>query len=209
MRLTFTASMDRRFKSITTSTELPEHTLGQRYLASRTFTCLLGRTQLRGIHRCSTQKNCRCDCRPSPTARLTNQSASLQVNYCLALIAPVLSGKAKSFEVTQDATNAYNEKIQARLSRSVFVHCNSWYRKGGDGIISSIFPGSQSRQWWWLRAPVWKHYRATITAKSRNREVMRGDVWRHGQRRGTPASVVFGALALGLALAGVYLTGRM
>ncbi|KDQ34175.1 hypothetical protein PLEOSDRAFT_1110870 [Pleurotus ostreatus PC15] len=128
----------------------------------------------------------------------------LQVNYCLALIAPVLSGNATAFEVTPDATNAYNEKIQARLSRSVFLHCNSWYRKGGDGIISSIFPGSQTRQWWWLRAPVWKHYRVT-----RRREVMRGDVWRHAQRRGTTASVVFGALALGLALAGVYFTGRV
>ncbi|KAL4260335.1 FAD-binding Monooxygenase Superfamily protein [Pleurotus pulmonarius] len=127
----------------------------------------------------------------------------LQANYCLALIAPVLSGKAKSFEVTHEATDAYNKKIQSRLSRSVFVHCNSWYRKGGDGIISSIFPGSQTRQWWWLRAPVWKHY-SVITAESRGGEVARGDVWRHGQRHGTTTRVVFGAFALGLALAGVY-----
>ncbi len=200
--------MDRPSKSITTSTELPEHTSGQRYLVSRISTCLLGRIQLRVTHRCSTLKNCRCHYRPYSSMRFTNQSTSPQANYCLALIAPVLSGKAKSFEVTHDATDAYNKKIQVRLSRSVFVHCNSWYRKGGDGIISSIFPGSQTRQWWWLRAPVWRHY-SVITAESRGHKVMRGDVWRHEQRHGTATGVVFGVFALGLALAGVYFAGRV
>ncbi|KDQ34170.1 hypothetical protein PLEOSDRAFT_1031458 [Pleurotus ostreatus PC15] len=141
-------------------------------------------------------------------------SEELQIDYCLALIAPVLADKAKSFEVTPEATDSYNENIQARLARSVFVHCNSWYRKGGDGIISSIFPGSQTRFWWWLRAPVWCHYRV-VTPKSHVHDsyVIGGDVWKQqqkqGQRFGTTVGVIMygGALVLGLglALAGFYL----
>lgn len=145
-------------------------------------------------------------------------SEELQIDYCLALIAPVLADEAKSFEVTPEATDSYNEKIQARLARSVFVHCNSWYRKGGDGIISSIFPGSQTRFWWWLRAPVWCHYRV-VTPKSHVHDsyVIGGDIWKHqqkqGQRFGTTVGVIMygGAfvLGLGLALAGFYLPGGL
>jgi len=87
-------------------------------------------------------------------------SEEVQVNYALQLIEPVIKGTASSFEVKEEATDKYNDMIQYRLSRSVFTQCVSWYRAGGDGKVSSIFPGPLTLFWWWLRSPVWKDYKA-------------------------------------------------
>ncbi|TFK64156.1 FAD/NAD(P)-binding domain-containing protein [Pluteus cervinus] len=82
----------------------------------------------------------------------------VQIDYILKLISPLLDGKVSSLEVKPAATDAYNEKIQARLSRSVFLQCISWYRRGGEGKVTSIFPGPGYLFWWWLRTPNWSHY---------------------------------------------------
>ncbi|KIL65745.1 hypothetical protein M378DRAFT_125196 [Amanita muscaria Koide BX008] len=92
-------------------------------------------------------------------------SHELQIEYILQLIKPVLDGKASSFDVTSDATNEYNAKIQKRLSNSVFMQCTSWYRSGNDGKVSNIFPGSGMLMWWWLRKPVWDHYQVSTDGK--------------------------------------------
>jgi hypothetical protein len=84
----------------------------------------------------------------------------LQIDYILKLVQPVLEQEVSSFEVTPEATDAYNTRIQGRISRSVFPHCLSWYRKGGDGKVTSIFPGPGLLFWWWLRQPNWNHYKA-------------------------------------------------
>jgi len=86
-------------------------------------------------------------------------SEEVQINYALQLIEPVIRGAASSFEVKTEATNKYNDMIQNRLSRSVFAQCVSWYRTGGDGKISSLFPGPLILFWWWLRSPVWTDYK--------------------------------------------------
>lgn len=83
-----------------------------------------------------------------------------KVDYALQLIEPVIKGTVSSFEVKEEATDKYNDMIQYRLSRSVFTQCVSWYRAGGDGKVSSIFPGPLTLFWWWLRSPVWKDYKA-------------------------------------------------
>jgi hypothetical protein len=57
------------------------------------------------------------------------------------LVQPIIEGKVASFEVTASATDAYNAKIQAMMSRLVWVHCNSWYRVGHTGKVTSVFPG--------------------------------------------------------------------
>jgi len=75
------------------------------------------------------------------------------------MIEPVVAGMASSFEVTAKATDIYNDLIQRRASRSVYTQCISWYRSGGDGKITSIFPGPLTLLWWWLRSPVWKDYK--------------------------------------------------
>ncbi|KAF7297438.1 hypothetical protein MIND_00977400 [Mycena indigotica] len=85
----------------------------------------------------------------------------IQINYILKLVKPILAGLVKTFTVTSRATDAYNELIHARLARSVFVGCVSWYRTAnGEGKVSSIFPGPMALYAWWLRRPVWEHYEA-------------------------------------------------
>jgi hypothetical protein len=75
------------------------------------------------------------------------------------LLKPVLDGFVSSFEVTAEATDAYNDKLHARLARSVFAHCTSWYRVGGKGKVSAIFPWPTALLWWWSRRPIWDHYK--------------------------------------------------
>lgn len=83
----------------------------------------------------------------------------VQVAYTLQLIKPILDGTISSVQVNEDATDAYNDKIHARLAKSVYVDCVSWYRKGRDGKVSSIFPGAATLFWWWLRRPNLSHFR--------------------------------------------------
>jgi hypothetical protein len=91
--------------------------------------------------------------KPSPT----------QINYILKFIKPIVRGLVSTFEVTTGATDAYNEFIHARLARSVFIGCLSWYRSGGDGKVSSIFPGTMMLYAWWMRRPRWSDYRIKAT----------------------------------------------
>lgn len=49
----------------------------------------------------------------------------VQIGYILQLIKPILQGHVSSINVTDEATDAYNEKIHARLAESVFVDCIS------------------------------------------------------------------------------------
>jgi hypothetical protein len=72
-----------------------------------------------------------------------------------------VQGSASSFEVTPEATDAYNDVIHGRLARSVFIQCTSWYRKDGNGKVFSTFPGPMSLFWWWLQSPNWGHYKTT------------------------------------------------
>ncbi|KAJ7612203.1 hypothetical protein FB45DRAFT_760076, partial [Roridomyces roridus] len=82
----------------------------------------------------------------------------IQINYILQFIKPILSGLVSSFAVTTSATDAYNTLIHERLARSVFVDCVSWYRTGGEGKVSSIFPGPMALYASWLRKPRWGDY---------------------------------------------------
>ncbi|KAJ7689781.1 hypothetical protein B0H17DRAFT_1291851 [Mycena rosella] len=97
----------------------------------------------------------------------------LQVNYILKFVKPILSGVVSSFEVTPAATDRYNERIQDMLSRSVHVACSSWYRTGGDGPISSIFPGPGILFWWWTRRPRWSDYRVDAASGQRWNRILR------------------------------------
>ncbi|KAK0229195.1 hypothetical protein EDD85DRAFT_851939 [Armillaria nabsnona] len=114
----------------------------------------------------------------------------IQIDYILQLIKPILQGHVSSINVTDEATDAYNEKIHARLAESVFVDCASWYRKGSDGKVSSIFPGPGFLFWWWLRKVDWSHYKVTALGS-----------WYHSSRRGphtTQLALVFIGILLPL-----------
>ena len=69
-------------------------------------------------------------------------SNEVQVNYVMQLIQPIIGAGAVSIEVTKEATDVYDAKIQKMLNNTVHMDCHSWYRVGGAGKISNIFPGS-------------------------------------------------------------------
>ncbi|KAJ7740448.1 hypothetical protein DFH07DRAFT_1064204 [Mycena maculata] len=100
----------------------------------------------------------------------------IQINYILKFVKPILDGTVSAFDVTSRATDAYNTLIHARLARSVFVGCVSWYRKGGEGKVSMIFPGPMMLYGWWLRKPRWGDY--TVTATDRWERKLRWERWK-------------------------------
>ncbi|KAJ7645054.1 hypothetical protein DFH06DRAFT_1425707, partial [Mycena polygramma] len=107
----------------------------------------------------------------------------LQINYILKFVKPILDGLVATFDVTPAATDAYNDVIQARLARSVWVECASWYRAGGEGKVSSIFPGPMLLFGWWLRTPRWADYIVRPTTGKWARKMWR-EKW---MRRVSPA----------------------
>ncbi|EKM83294.1 hypothetical protein AGABI1DRAFT_111719, partial [Agaricus bisporus var. burnettii JB137-S8] len=81
-----------------------------------------------------------------------------QADYIIQLITPIIQRKVVTVEAKPEATDTYNEKIQKRLSASVFTGCHSWYRVGGTGKITNIFPGPTILFWLWLRKVNWDDY---------------------------------------------------
>ncbi|EAU81842.2 monooxygenase [Coprinopsis cinerea okayama7 len=68
-------------------------------------------------------------------------STEVQVDYTFQLIKPILEGSLKAVEPKVEPTDAYDKHIQKRMKNSVFVHCLSWYRVGGEGKVTNMFPG--------------------------------------------------------------------
>ncbi|KAJ7932822.1 hypothetical protein B0H13DRAFT_2247188 [Mycena leptocephala] len=85
-------------------------------------------------------------------------TGELQIGYIMKFVKPILDGLVSTFDVTTHATDTYNDLIQRRLARSVFVECQSWYRTDGDGKVSSAFPGPMLLYGWWVRRPRWADY---------------------------------------------------
>ncbi|KAJ7689783.1 hypothetical protein B0H17DRAFT_1202036 [Mycena rosella] len=106
------------------------------------------------------------DPRPNTATGFTSVifTEELQIDYILKFVKPILNGVVSSFEVTSTATDRYNKRIQDMLLRSVHMSCTSWYCVGGDGPISSIFPGPGTL-WWWTRRPQWDDYRVDVANK--------------------------------------------
>ncbi|KXN83416.1 4-hydroxyacetophenone monooxygenase [Leucoagaricus sp. SymC.cos] len=99
-------------------------------------------------------------CGPNTTTGHTSVifTNECQAEYIIKLIKPILDHQVVTVEVKHEATDTYNEKIQARLSTSVFTNCVSWYRVDGTGKISNIFPGAATLFWLWLRKVKWQDY---------------------------------------------------
>ncbi|KAJ3574820.1 hypothetical protein NP233_g1506 [Leucocoprinus birnbaumii] len=88
-------------------------------------------------------------------------SQEAQIGLALQLMKPVLEGKAKYFEITDEATDEYNSWLQGRLQNSVWTDCMSYYRSDRKlGKIVATFPGPVALFWWLARTPVWSRYRA-------------------------------------------------
>lgn len=101
-----------------------------------------------------------------------SHSTARQVSYALQLVKPVLDGLVMAFTVKADATDAYNSKLQERLSRSVHTQCYSWQRTGGIGKVFNPFPWAVTLWWWWLRRPNWAHYTAIDGEKWARKRMM-------------------------------------
>ncbi|KAG2338481.1 FAD/NAD(P)-binding domain-containing protein [Suillus weaverae] len=99
----------------------------------------------------------------TPTSTLFVEE--VQIGYILQLIEPVLNGSASSFTVKTSPTDAYNAKVQERISRSVFVQCYSWARVNRTGKVFNPFPWAVTLWWLWLRKPNWDHYVAVGAEK--------------------------------------------
>ncbi|KAI0033522.1 FAD/NAD(P)-binding domain-containing protein [Vararia minispora EC-137] len=85
----------------------------------------------------------------------------VQIDHALQLIKPVVRRTARSFEVRTDVFTRYNEWIQRRLSRSVWSHCQSYYRmRSADGRNVAIFPGPVTLFWWLARKVKFEDYKA-------------------------------------------------
>ena len=78
--------------------------------------------------------------------------------YLLQLLEPLRAGLLKSVAPTDVATERYNDMLQERLQDTAWSQCTSWYRVGGHGRISSMFPGPIVLLWWWLRRIRWEDY---------------------------------------------------
>ncbi|KAJ7184661.1 hypothetical protein C8R46DRAFT_1299959 [Mycena filopes] len=75
----------------------------------------------------------------------------VQVQYILQLIRPLLAGEISSVEVTAEATDAYNRKIQSRLLGFAWSKCRSWYRAGNNGKPPNILASDLMiivGEWW-------------------------------------------------------------
>jgi hypothetical protein len=83
-----------------------------------------------------------------------------QIGFALQLIKPILDNQAKSFEVTEEATEEYNTWLQGRLSKSVWTACNSYYQvdRQKQTKIIATFPGPVSLFWWLTRTPQWNKF---------------------------------------------------
>ncbi|KAF8896193.1 hypothetical protein BD779DRAFT_566403 [Infundibulicybe gibba] len=93
-----------------------------------------------------------------------------QINYIMQLLKPLIRRTVISLEVTAQATDEYNHKLQHHISQSVFARAPSTYRVGNTGRVSFLFhgmfiparrlgSGSMTSFWWLLRRPKWGHYK--------------------------------------------------
>ncbi|KAG7096480.1 hypothetical protein E1B28_003911 [Marasmius oreades] len=120
-----------------------------------------------------------------------------QIDYMLQMIKPVLRGDLKTVEVTDKATARWNDKIQARLRRSVFVDCVSWYRRDRDGKVTSIFPGFATVFWWWFRRVNWRDYRVSARDPTQwERKQNQKEQWRGFKK----VAVFFAVLSISIAI---------
>jgi len=110
-------------------------------------------------------------------------SQEAQISLALQLIRPVLEGKARSFEVTAEATDKYNEWLQKRLLTSVWTDCVSYYQTGANSKLTATFPGPVTLFWWFCQYPQWDKFRG-VGSESWERE--------RNAKRWTRLSIMFG-----------------
>ncbi|KAF5381017.1 hypothetical protein D9615_004056 [Tricholomella constricta] len=133
-------------------------------------------------------------------------SQESQIGLAIQLIKPIIDGKAKSFEVRDEATDKYNTWLQKRLGRSVWTDCNSYYQVGGQKQtkIIATFPGPVGLFWWLTRRARWSDFigvGAEAWEKQRGRDTLK--------KRGLLVGLLSLAAGLGLLLEGQRVVERI
>lgn len=79
----------------------------------------------------------------------------------------MLDGTVQSFEVTDEATDKYNDWLQKRIVKSVWSECRSFYNEidGKKAKNFATFPGPVTLFWWLCRTPQWDAFRAAGAEK--------------------------------------------
>ena len=72
------------------------------------------------------------------------------------MIRPIIKGEVKSFEIKEEFANDYNIWIQDALSKTVWMDCNSYYRRNGKNVAT--FPGPVALQWWIAKMNRWDNW---------------------------------------------------
>jgi hypothetical protein len=84
----------------------------------------------------------------------------------LQLIKPIIDGLAKSFEVKDEVTDAYNDMLQERLKTHVSnsQECTSFYLiESGRNFAS--FPGTMAWFYWLARKVKWEEFESVGAEK--------------------------------------------
>jgi len=96
----------------------------------------------------------------------------VQIQYALQLMKPVIDGLAKSFEIRDEDSDAYNRYLDNRQSASVTQDCSSYYRWNREGRNFALFPGPVTLFYWLARKIKWERYK-----------VVGGEKWEAQRRR--------------------------
>ena len=109
----------------------------------------------------------------------------------MQLIKPILAGAVQSVAVREEASAEYNSWLQARLARSVWNFCESYYRR--EGKITVTFPGCVSLFWWRARRPRYSDYEIIGSGK---------EGWPNGRLKRVNSLLLMAAVAVVWALRG-------
>jgi hypothetical protein len=113
------------------------------------------------------------------------------------LIRPILKGEVQSFAVREEASAKYNSWVQTRLARTVWNHCQSFYRRDSTtGKNFVTFPGHVALFWWLARRPRYSEYL-----------IVGGERWRRVRRLKGILRVTLG-LAVLMAVVGTLCGGK-
>ena len=87
------------------------------------------------------------------------ERARVQIQHTMRLVKPVLKGEVRSFAVREEASATYDSWMQKRLARTMWNHCQSYYRHDGTtGKSFVMFPGHVTPFWWLARRPRYSDY---------------------------------------------------
>jgi hypothetical protein len=119
----------------------------------------------------------------------------IQIQYALRLMKPVIDGLAASFEVRDEDTDAYNERLDRWSANSVTRDCTSYYRWHRTGRNFAFFPGPLMLLYWLTRNVRWERYKVVNGEKWKSQR--RSLKWKN-KAKAILVTMLVGVLARGL-----------